>query len=271
MQEKRKKFWLIFSVSVLSVLAICFVFGMITNLKNVGVEFRQRLASGSRLEENILEKVKNDGEFEYGKGLLFVDIAESIDKIEKKNPFVKVEQVVRDFPNNVKVYISERVPCSYICSGNYYYVLDKDFKVLDKFVADSEGILYLEENYLETVYEIDYTLTFSPQEGDFVTDNGKMKLYKNVYAGIVGALESVSAVKSVEFENDKVNIVMKKDNISFDDGVLIELDGEDDLVLKTYAAIEFFETIDKTKTAQTIKVQKSQTKNKYVAYIISES
>ena len=183
---------------------------------------------------------------------------------------VKVEQIIRDFPNNLKVYISERVACCYAKSGNSIFVLDKDFKVLEKIVADSDGETYLKENYLETIYKTNYYVPQNMQEGQFVADNGKMSLYDNVYKGIVGALETVSAVKNIEISNQKVKITMKKDNINFDDGVVIELDGEDDLMIKTYAAIEFFETIDKTKSAQIIKVEKSNTENKYRAYIISE-
>jgi len=151
MQEKRKKFWIIFSISIVAIFTICLIFGMITNLKDVSVEFRQRIVGDTRLEENILKKVREDGEFEYGKGLLFVDTDSSIAKIEKKNPFVKVEQVIRKFPNIINVYISERVPCTYALNGNYYLVLDKDFKVLDKVEDTSVGEEYLRTNYLTTI------------------------------------------------------------------------------------------------------------------------
>lgn len=269
MQEKRKKFWIIFSVTLLAILSVCLVFGMITSLKNVNIEFRQRVVSGSRLEENILDKVKEDGQFEYNKGLLFVDANKSVSLIEKNNPFVKVEQVIREFPNSLNVYISERVPCSYAKNGDYYLILDKEFKVLDKIEANAQGEDYLKQNYLNNIYEIDYDFgQTSLESGDFVSDNGSMQIYKDIYSGIVGALESVSSVKSVKIEDDDVVIVMKKDNITYDDGVTIKLKGTDDLTIKTFTAIEFFETIDKTKSAQVIEVEKVEGTNKYRAYII---
>lgn len=269
MQEKRKKFWIIFSVTILAILSFSLIFGMITNLKNVNVEFRQRVVNGSRLEDNILEKIKEDGQFEYNKGLLFIDAKKSMARIEKDNPFVKVEQVIREFPNSLNVYISERVPCNYAKSGEYYVVLDKEFKVLDKVRADAQGEEYLNQNYLSNIYEIDYDLEqFNLQAGDFVSDNGNMQIYKKIYSGIIGALESVSSVKSIKIKDGSVEIVMKKDNITYDDGVMVRLKGIDDLTLKTFTAIEFFETIDKTKSAQVIEVEKIDGTNKYRAYII---
>ena len=271
MQEKRKKFWIIFSVTILALLSMSLIFGMITNLKNVNVEFRQRVVSGSRLEENILEKIREDGQFEYNKGLLFVDTNKSVAAIEKKNPFVKVEQVIREFPNSVNVYISERIPCMYANSGEYYLIFDKDFKVLDKIESNSQGYEFLKQNYLNNIYEIDYDLAQNNYDsGDFVADNGSMQLYKDIYSGIVGALESVSSVKSVKIEDDSVVMIMKKDNITYDDGVIIKLKGTQDLTLKTFTAIEFFETIDKTKSAQIIEVEKIEGTNKYRAYILGE-
>jgi len=274
MQEKRKKFWIIFSISIVAIFTICLIFGMITNLKDVSVEFRQRIVGDTRLEENILKKVREDGEFEYGKGLLFVDTDSSIAKIEKKNPFVKVEQVIRKFPNIINVYISERVPCTYALNGNYYLVLDKDFKVLDKVEDTSVGEEYLRTNYLTTIYEIDYDFGTNVYEvGDFVLDNGTMQTYKNVYTGIVGALGSdgvaeITSVKSLRLEDDFVKIVMKKNNTTFEDGVKIEISGTDDLVIKTFTAIEFFETIDKTISAQIIRIRKVEgSNNKYSAYL----
>ncbi len=274
MQEKRKKFWIIFSIAIIAVFAICLIFGMVTNLKTVSVEFRQRIIGSTRLEENILDKVRDDGEFEYGKGLLFVDTDSSVKKIEKKNPFVKVEQVIRKFPNIINVYISERVPCTYALNGNYYLVLDKEFKVLDKIEATTAGEEYLKANYLTTIYEIDYDFGTNVYEaGDFVLDNGTMQTYKNVYAGIVGALGSdgvaeITSVKSLSLEDDSVLIVMKKNNTTFEDGVKIEISGTDDLVIKTFTAIEFFETIDKTISAQIIRIRKIEgSNNKYSAYL----
>lgn len=269
MKEKRKKFWIIFSAVIASIIAICAIFGIVTNLKTVSVEFRQRIAGQSRLEENILDKVRDDGEFEYGKGLLFVDINSSIDKIEKKNPFVKVEQIIRKFPNSATVYISERVPISYIEDETFYYVLDKEFKVLDKIQKSAQGQTYMSENYLTKIYKIETDFGANVYEtGDFVTLNENLNHIKQVHSGIVGALETSTGIKSIKIENNEVCIVMKKDNTTFDDGVNIILDGLDDLKIKTFVAIEFFEEKDKAISAGTIKVKKVDGEsNRYYAYI----
>ncbi len=273
MQEKRKKFWIGFGISIAAVLVVAFVFGVITNLKTVTVEFRQRVTEGTNLEVNILDKVKDDGEFEYGKGLLFVDANKSIDKIEKENPYVKVEQVIRNFPNKLMVYISERVPAFYIEQSSNYYVLDKEFKVLEKFSVDSyqnqSGYEYLKDKFLTNIYKIDYKINSNAEAGDFAIDNGRMSLYKDVYYGIIGAQKTISGVKKVEIENSSAKIVMKQDNVFFEDGITILLEGEDELVEKTYVAIKYYyDEVDKTKTAQIIKLTKKPD-GKYSAYIIS--
>jgi len=259
-------------VTILAILSISLIFGMVTNLKNVTVEFRQRVNVQSRLEENILDKVKEDGNFEYNKGLLFVNADKSIQQIEKNNPFVKVEQVIRKFPNTLSVYISERVPCCYAENNDYYFVFDKEFKVLDKFESNEQGKEYLIDNYLGQIYEIDYAVSNSIEKGDFVSQNEKITIYKEINNGIVGALKSVSAVKSVELLSDKIVLVLKKDNINFEDGVTIETIGYDDISMQIFTAIEVYEEIDKTKTAQIIRLEKVEgTKNKYRAYLINAS
>lgn len=269
MQEKRKKFWIIFSVVIAGIITVCAIFGIATNLRTVSVEFRQRIAGETRLEENILDKVRDDGEFEYGKGLLFNDINSSISKIEKKNPFVKVEQVIRKFPSTLSVYISERVPVSYVSDSQSYYVLDKEFKVLDKIQKTTQGDEYLAENYLTKIYKIETDFGTNVYEtGDFVTISEELNQIKQVHSGIVGAQMSSTGIKSIKIENDNVYIVMKKDNTTFDDGVHIVLEGTDDLKIKTFVAIEFFEEKDKSISAGTIKVKKIDgEKNKYSAYI----
>lgn len=271
MQEKRKKFWIIFSVTILTLLSFVFLFGVITNLKTVNIDFKQRIAVGSRLEDNILDKIKNDGQFEYGKGLLFVDVEKSVELIEKKNPFVKVHQVMTKFPNVLNVYIIEREPCFYSLTEGNYLIFDNEFKVLDKFEANQEGEEFLQTEYLKFVAEIDYDFSNSNlEEGDFVEDNGNMNIYQQIYTGIYGSLKSISSVKSIKVENSKILITMKKDVVDFDDGVVIELEGFDDIKIKTWVAVEAYKIIDRNKQIDVIRLEKDENNpNGYYAIPIS--
>lgn len=265
MQEKRKKFWLIFIVSILSVVSICAIFVMITSLKTVTVEMRQQLGQYSKLDASVLEKVKNDGEFEYGKGLLFVDAQKSIDKIEKENPFVKVEQVIREFPNKLTVYISEREPCFYASYSGYYVVMDKEFKVLDKVEIEDDGLDYLKQNYPNLTCYINYSfIDNSLAIGDFVKVHESMELYKQIYQGVVGAYESFGGlIKDISIKNSNVDITINNSQET-----IIKIEGLDDLKIKSFTAIEFFNKIDETKSVKTIKVK--QIKEHVYSAIIDE-
>ena len=107
---KRKKLWIIL-ISVIAGLIAFFTGGyFLTKLSSVSVEFRTRLGSETRLEEGILDRVKESGDFDYSASVLFLDTKENINNIEKKHPYVKVEQVIRKFPNKLCIYISERIP-----------------------------------------------------------------------------------------------------------------------------------------------------------------
>ena len=132
---KRKKLWIIFGSVIASVVVLCVIFALVFRLKTVDIEFRTRVAqANTNLGEDVQTKVLESGEFEFGKNILFMNFDENIKKIEKSNPYVKVEQVIRSFPNIVRVYISERIPKYRIkdSSEAKWYILDTEFKILDK-------------------------------------------------------------------------------------------------------------------------------------------
>ena len=142
MQKSRKKFWIVFTSVIASIVLVGLVCGLATRLKTVTVEFRARASSEyTMLEDGVLDKVANAGEFNRKKSLLFMNFDENIEKIEKSNPYIKVEQVVRHFPNIVKIYVSERIPRYRVVDkddSNKWYILDVDFKVIDVVIGGED-------------------------------------------------------------------------------------------------------------------------------------
>ena len=135
MEKRRKKILVIFSVIGLSLILLSVIFALMFRLKTVDIEFRSRVVN-TNLPAEIQEKVFETGEFSVGKNIVFMNFDNNIAKIEKSNPFVKVEQIIRRFPNKVTIYISERVPKYRVKEDskqtNNWYILDEDFKILDK-------------------------------------------------------------------------------------------------------------------------------------------
>ena len=172
MQKSRKKFWLITGITVLSIVALIVVSLLATRLKTVTVEFRTRVEQvNSQLEEGVLDNVKETGEFKK-KSLLFYNLDENIAKIEKSNPYVKVEQVIRKFPSTLRVYISERTPKFRVEDGKTagkWYILDSEFKVLDIVTDDIKTHEYGSTTYYAKTAELNIEgLKVSAYIGDFV-------------------------------------------------------------------------------------------------------
>ncbi len=248
MQKSRKKFWIVFSCVFAGIIAVCGMFALITRLKTVTVEFRTRLSQEeTMLEEGVLNRVLETGDFDYGKTVLFIDFEESIQKIEKSNPFVKVEQVVRHFPNTARVYISERVPMyrvQDIQNKNKWYILDEDFKVLAD--CDDTNLKSSEHgNYYGRTIEISPdSLTLSSYIGEFVVDETARSFMNTIASGVKGKAGSISVVKSVSFkkQSDKYTftLTMKNSGINNDNGCEIVIVGSDNLRTKVVAGVACF-------------------------------
>ena len=91
MQKSRKKFWIVFTSIIASLVLVGLVCGLVTRVKTVTVEFRARASAGyTMLEDGVLDKVAKAGEFDTKKSLLFMNFEENIAKINYElNPKLK--------------------------------------------------------------------------------------------------------------------------------------------------------------------------------------
>lgn len=237
---KRKKIWIILVSVILGVVALCTGLHFATKLSSVSVEFRTRLEKNeTRLESGILDNVKASGEFNYKKSVLFMNTSKNIEKIEKANPYVKVQQVIRKFPNKLCIYISERIPKYRIQdseSSDKWFILDEDFKVLDC-VSSSE----LEsEGFMSKTVEVSF-IQGTTYIGDFFDKQEEMKYLNEILSGVYGRTKDYFAVKSINYDvgKDTFYLTMKdgfSENVNYENGCEIQIVGSDDLYNKVFRA-----------------------------------
>ena len=256
MQKSRKKFWVVFTSVIASIVLVGLVFGFVTRVKTVTVEFRARASTEyTMLEDGVLDKVAKAGEFDTKKSLLFMNFEENIEKIEKSNPYIKVEQIVRHFPNIVKVYVSERIPRYRVVDkddSSKWYILDVDFKVIDVVIGGEAAVK--EQNYGRGSSFYDMTVKIEAEDfavsshiGSFVTNDALKQQLNSISSGIIVSLGDIKLAKSIEYANGKFMITMKNSGINNDDGCQIELEGLEDLAMKAKAgALAYANATDST-------------------------
>lgn len=233
---KNKKLWITLGVVLAVVIVVICVLAYIFRLKTVDIEFRSRVSENTRLEEGIKDEVLKDGEFEYGKNILFMNVEKNVAKIEKAHPFVKVEQVIRYFPNILRVYISERLPKFRVRDKNdtnLWYILDDEFKVLDTTTSEQ---LSGDADYFVNTFEVSAeTLTISAEKGDFIQNNDKIKNYLNVISSAIYAIDNTfSTIKSISISEGNFTVTMLHLNCQ------LIVSGEEDLFEKFVAATRYF-------------------------------
>ena len=245
--QKRRKFLIIFGSVCLSIIVLCFIFVLVFRLKTVDIEFRSR-EENTNLAAETPTRVLETGEFDFGKNILFMSFEDNIAKIEKSNPFVKVEQVIRHFPNTVRVYISERQPRYRVkdeAETNKWYILDNEFKVLDK-VNDEELLskkVSGESNYFSQTIEItNTTLTFKTAiVGEFVSVDISAYL-ESIVSGIYGKTKDHTQIRSIDYSSisGKFTLVMRNTGLENQEGCKIVLEGTEDLYQKALAGAVVF-------------------------------
>ncbi len=136
----KKKGILALSITLGVILAVVLVFTMAFTLSVINIERtslikdinRSHLYYGGATVESVQNKILEDAEFTKGGNLLVMNFDRNIENIETKNPFVKVEKIVRRFPNKITVYYTEREPVALVSTtiSGAYYVIDNELKVL---------------------------------------------------------------------------------------------------------------------------------------------
>lgn len=247
MERRRKKVLMILGSVSLALIILCTIFALMFRLKTVDIEFRARVVN-TNLPAEIQERVFATGEFDVGKNIIFMNFDDNIAKIEKSNPFVKVEQIIRRFPNKVTIYISERIPKYRVKEDstevNAWYILDEDFKILDKVSAEDLVNKKVSGNltYFKQTTEITKeTLTFkSAIIGEFVTDVDEIKSYvSKISSGIYAKTKDSTVVRSINYSKVKnqFEVVLRNQGLDNEEGCMLLISGEADLYEKVLAGV----------------------------------
>ena len=238
---KRKKLWIVL-VSVIVGIAAVFTGGyFLTKLSSVSVEFRTRLSSSeTRLEEGVLENVKASGEFDYNASILFLNTDESISKIEKENPYIKVQQLIRKFPNKLYIYISERIPKYRVKDSklsNKWYILDDEFKVLECVISGGE----LESKFLNNTVELKH-VAIDAVAGEFLDQDLELSRLNEIMSGVYGKTKDYFAVTSINYIEDEGKYVLqtKSGNYDYESDCEIQLVGLINLKNKSFQAVSVY-------------------------------
>ena len=263
---KKKKTLIVLGIVCASIILLGIVFAVVFRLRTVDVEFRSRaIQSETNLGENVQEKVLDDGGFGFGKNILFMNLNNNVKNIEKQNPYVKVEQVIRYFPGTVRVYISERLPRYRVRDTSVtdrWYILDKDFKVLD--IVKTEEIkiktICKTSTYYNKTIEINpSSFTVSANKGDFINETIFKGYFNQISEGIIGYAKHISVAKRISIignDNAKNNvgdfqfeIVMKNSNSTEnDDGGKIYVLGSSDLTIRVNHGVHCYTSEIKNET-----------------------
>ena len=207
-----------------------------TKLHTVNIEFRTRLDEDeTRLSAGILDNVKDSGEFNYKASVLFLNTDKSIAKIEKSNPYVKVTQVLRKFPNKLYVYIAERIPKYRIVdvqNDDVWVILDDEFKVLEKI---SNADLQTQELDKSTV-EIKY-ISQKIEVGDFLSKPVELDRLNSILSGVYGRTKDYFAVRNIDYSNEentfyvtmRSSVEREDGTISYEGGCVIQIEGLENL------------------------------------------
>ncbi len=190
----KKKHIIAWSIVAGIILSLCIICTMVFTLRKIDFQLtallsipeRSRLFTTSQTKQDVESNMQESALFEKGGNILFMNFNSQINNIEKANPFVKVDKIVRKFPNKVVVYYSEREATALVPIANVenaYYVIDTDLKILDRVTFDNGK--YLNNSQDEYVLPIlnyfgYYIDSANNKPGDFI-DNESLKTQFNIF------------------------------------------------------------------------------------------
>ena len=236
----KKRRIIIISCIIGVILVIIGVFAALFNLQTIRVEVLKNpeiieSMYGSSYQDQLIKS----GEFQYGSNTLFSTYKENQQRIEKKYPFVKIQKLVRRFPDKMTIYITGRIPEAVIKDNtktDTYYVVDIDMKVLD--------VISLNEKNNTDLYEmlpiINGGNISNKEAGDFIEKNNSTSAIVNILDGIYAKDKELSSVMSditMDLSNEKVSIRLRDGNV---DGALIKINGFKYLKEKVFAVFSVY-------------------------------
>ncbi|MFQ6752190.1 MAG: cell division protein FtsQ/DivIB [Clostridia bacterium] len=201
-------------ISFIALIAI--LFSVVFCLRSQHVTFLNEDISYSAEEIVSTAGLKN------GKSIFMLDKDRAIDNIESKFPDLKVVQISTNSLTKIDIRVKKRHELFYIQSGEQYYILDEDLKVMD-ISSDLPALIKLDIEISEQVKKGEFI--FADKKD--ITSDLFVAVYttmlesegSDAYAEMIGKIGELSFVKgyTLDGEYDRVIITLKS-GIKFDIG-----------------------------------------------------
>lgn len=111
-------------------------------------------------KNNTINSVVNSVDFDYGTSMFLLDKNFYKQKLENKNPLIKIVDITSIFPNKLLLTVTERLSVFYIKTNNNYCVLDAEFNIV-------EILSSLNENEHKNAINIQTKNSFNTQKDFF--------------------------------------------------------------------------------------------------------
>lgn len=194
-----KKKWII-ALSVIAAVIVLIVILSFTlfSLRTIELDFRTNKTYITATDDEIIES----GEIKMGGSVFFRSKNKYIEKIESKNPYIKVVNIETVFPSKFVIHVAERQEIFAVEHNDQFYITDDEFKVLritDSYISDQtnamllEGLQVADENYAV---------------GQFMDVSGYQPIYDALFENNRPLSEQITLIKSInltEIYDDVLN------------------------------------------------------------------
>ena len=183
----KKKILIVLS-SVMAVIVLIVILSFtLFSLRTVELDYRTNKTYITESDDEIIES----GEIKMGGSVFFRNKNKYIEKIESKNPYIKVINIETVFPSKFVIHVAERQKVFAIEYNNQFYITDNEFKVLEitnNYTSTQTnamlltGIQIADENYAV---------------GQFMNINGYQPIYEALFENNRPLNEQITLIESI--------------------------------------------------------------------------
>ena len=249
--EKKKKRLIILSIIAGAMVLLLLLTSTVFSIREVTIEHQTTL---NVLTKTDLDNMINKDNMPYRKSIFFTSMKPYIKEIEEAYPYAKVNGIVRKFPNQLVVKISERVPVVRVATSGGEYILDSDLKVLNiaKVPGDYNSISG-EKDLPELIIAESFGFNLTAYKKSGFVDNEVICGYVDaIYRGVVHsdktnptlAISDLKMIQSIE-----VSYVKELERVRFkivytDSGLTSEIIGDNNLKENIYKVFSATQELD---------------------------
>ena len=243
-----KKKWIIALSTIFAVIVLVVILSFtLFSLRTIELDFRTNKTYITETDQEIIES----GEIKMGGSVFFRSKNKYIEKIESKNPYIKVINIETVFPSKFVIHVAERQEIFAVEHNDQFYITDDEFKVLritDSYISDQtnamllEGLQVADENYAV---------------GQFMDVSGYQPIYDALFENNRSLSEQITLIESInltEIYDDVLNENQSAIELEFFNGqTYIIYNSTYGLTYKVELMLDVFSQIY-TYIGQTIKV-----------------